>query len=169
MFKLNLKLAAALVAAGMVSATGLASAATTATGNLVVSATLASGCEVQDGAINFGTIITLLSSADKVANSGTSFKVACSSDVVPTIASTTARSMKDGAATPNLLPFNLSLTLGAAADDLPSSAPGPLPITKDGTLQTVTLYAKVLASNFSGANALPAGSYSNTMLVDVSY
>ncbi|MDB5907542.1 MAG: hypothetical protein JWP34_1656 [Massilia sp.] len=168
MFKLNLKLAAALVAAGMVSAAGLASAAT-ATGNLVVSATLASGCEVQAGAISFGNITTLASTGDKVADSGTSFKVACSSDVVPTIASTTPRSMKDGAATPHLLPFNLSLTPGAAADDLPTSSPGTLAITQDGTLQTVTLHAKVLASNFSGANALPAGSYSNTMLVDVSY
>jgi hypothetical protein len=169
MFKFNSKvLAAALVAAGMVSVTGVATA-TTAQGNLVVSATLASGCEVQAGAINFGSITTLASTGDKTADSGTTFKVACSSDVSPTIASTTTRSMTDGAGTPHLLPFNLSLTEGAASNDLATTTPDALSITKNGTKQTVTLYAKVLASNFSGANALPAGIYSNTMVVDVAY
>jgi hypothetical protein len=166
MFKFNSKaLAVALAAAGMVSATGVAMAAN-APGNVVVSATLTSGCEVVDGAIGFGSLVALASTGDKTADSGVTFKVACSSDVTPTIASTTTRSMTDGAGTPHLLPFNLSLTPGAAADDLASTTPAALTITQDGTLQTVTLYAKILASNFA---ALPAGIYSNTMVVDVAY
>jgi hypothetical protein len=152
----------------MVSATGVAMAAT-AHGNLVVSATLASGCEVQAGTISFGSIVTLASSGNQIADSGTTFKVACSSDVSPTIASTTTRSMTDGAPTPSLLPFNLSMTAGAASNDLASTTPAALSITQNGALQTVTLYAKVLASNFTGVNALPAGVYSNTMVVDVAY
>jgi hypothetical protein len=152
----------------MVSATGVAVAGTTS-GNLVVSATLTSGCEVQAGSIAFGSIVTLASVGDKTADSGTTFKVACSSDVTPTIASTTVRSMSDGAGTPHLLPFNLSLTPGAAADDLATTTPVALTITQDGTMQTVPLYGKVLAANFTGANALPAGSYTNTMIVDVAY
>jgi hypothetical protein len=169
MFKFNSKaLAVALAAAGMVSATGVATAASTS-GNLTVSATLASGCEVQAGVIGFGSIVALASSGDKTADSGNTFKVACSNDVTPTIASTTTRSMTDGAGTPHFLPFNLSMTAGAAADDMASTTPAALTITQDGTLQTVTLYAKVLASNFSGANALPSGIYSNIMVVDVAY
>jgi hypothetical protein len=162
-------LVGALVAAGMASMAGMAMAAT-ASGNLVVSATLTSGCEVQAGAIAFGSFTNLASAGDKNADSGATFKVACSSDVVPTIGSDTAHSMSDGGGTPKLLPFNLSLTAGAAADDLPaSSVPVALSITKDGTLQTVTLYAKVLATNFTGVNALPANTYSRTVIVDVGY
>jgi spore coat protein U-like protein len=171
MLKFNSKvLAVALAAAGMVSATGGAMAATTS-GNLVVSATLAAGCEVSTGgAISFGSIVALASTADKTADSGTTFQVACSSGVSPTISSATARSMTNGGATPKLLPFNLSMTAGAAADDLPvSGTTQALSFTKDGTLQTVTVYGRVVASNFSGTNVLPLGSYTNTMVMDVAY
>lgn len=171
MFKFNSKaLAVALAAAGMVSVTGGALAATTA-GNLDVTATLTAGCEVSTGgAISFGNIVALASTADKTADSGTTFKVACSSGVSPTISSATARSMSNGAATPKLLPFNLSMTAGASADDLPTSgATQALSITQDGTLQSVTIYGRVVAANYSGANVLPLGSYTNTMVMDVAY
>jgi hypothetical protein len=166
MFKFNSK---ALALAGMMSATGVAMAAT-ASGNLDMSATLVAGCEVQAGAINFGNIIALASTADKTADSGTTFKVACSSGVTPTISSGTTRSMSDHAGTPHLLPFNLSMSSGAAADDLPTSGTSQaLTFTQDGTLQTVTIYGRVVAANYSGANVLPLASYTNTMLMDVAY
>jgi spore coat protein U-like protein len=168
MFKFNSKaLAVALAAAGMVSATGGAMAATTP-GDLVVSATLAAGCEVSTGgAINFGSITALSSTGDKTADSGTTFQVACTSGVSPTISSATTRSMSDGAGTPHLLPFNLSLTAGAATGELPTSGTTQaLTFTQDGTLQPVTIYSRVLASNFA---ALPAGSYTATMIMNVAY
>lgn len=158
-------LARVLVAAGMASVTGIAMAGTSSS-QVLVSATLVSGCEVSpNAAIAFGNVSTLLSAGDQIADSGTTFQVACSTDAVPTIASATARKMTKGA---NNLPFNLSLTSGAASDDLPTT-PTALTLTKDGTLQTVTLYAKVLKSNFTGGNALPGGAYTGTMTVDIAY
>ena len=154
----------------MASVAGLA-AAGTVSGNVNVSATLNSACEVSasGGAISFGGITNLLSAGDKTANSGSTFQVACSSDMSPTIYSTTARVMDDGAT--GVLPFNLSLTSGAASNDLPTAQVDgvALSITKDGTLKTVTLYAKVLASNFTGANAQPGGAYSKVVTVSVDY
>ncbi len=166
MSKLNPKLVTRLVAAAvMASAASMASAGAT-TGDLVVGATLTAGCEVQAGSIGFGNIIALASSGDKTADSGSTFKVACTSGVTPTIATSTTRSMTDGT---GFLPFQLSLSAGAAADDFPSTTPGNLTLTQDGTLQTITIYAKVLSANFTGANALIAGTYTQTVVVDVAY
>lgn len=166
MFKFKSKVVSGVVVAFVLAVSASSAAAAVASNDLVVSATLTSGCEVDAGAIDFGSFSNLASTGDKLADSGVTFLVACSSDVTPTISSTTVRNMANGA---NLLPFNLSLTAGAAADDLPTVTPGALTITQDGTLQVVTLYAKVLASNFSGANALPEGAYTRTLTVDVTY
>lgn len=170
MSKIQKKMLVRVLLAALASASGVAMATpTTTSGNLTVGAVLQSGCEVQSGAISFGSIVTLASTPDATADSGTTFKVACSSDLSPTIASTTTRKMSDGAATPHLLPFNLSLTASAAADDFPSATPGALTTTKDGTLQTLTIYGKVLNTDFTGANALPAGTYTTTLVMDVAY
>jgi spore coat protein U-like protein len=161
-------LAVALTAAAMVSATGGAIAATTS-GTVDVSATLAAGCEVSaGGTISFGSIVALASTGNQAANSGSTFKVACSKDVAPTIATSTTRSMADTGTGTHLLPFKLSLT-NTGTDDLGSATPTALTITQDGTPQTVTLYATILASDFSGANALPLGAYTKTMTIDVAY
>jgi hypothetical protein len=167
MLKFNSKsLVRALVAAGLVSVAGMAMAAGTANSTVTVDATLVSACEVSTtAAIHFGNITTLLSGGDKVANSGSTFQVACSSDVLPLISTTAVRKMLFGAVE---LPFNLSLTAGAAADDFPPTATG-LVMTKDGTLQTVPLYAKVLAANFTGVNAKIAGAYTVNLTVAVAY
>jgi spore coat protein U-like protein len=170
MFKFNSKaLAAGLAAAGMVSAIGVAVAATTP-GDLTMSAALVAGCEVSTGgAIDFGNITALASTADTTADSGITFQVACSSGVSPTISSATTRSMKEDAGA-HLLPFNLSMTPGAAANDLPTSGTTrALSFTQDGTLQTVTIYGRVVAANYSGTNVLPLGSYRNTMVMNVAY
>jgi spore coat protein U-like protein len=169
MFKFNsTALAVALAAAGMVSATGVAVAAT-ASNNVGVSATLTSGCEVAaGGTIAFADFVTLASAGNQTASSGNTFTVACSSDVTPKISSASSRTM---AVAGKSLPFNLSLTSGAAADDLPvdTATAALLTLTKDGTMKVVPLYATVLAANFTGVKALPAGTYITTVAVDVSY
>lgn len=167
MSKLNSKVMVRVVATAVMATASAVAGAGTAAGNLNVGATLTAGCEVQAGAIAFGSIVALASSGDKTADSGTTFKVACSAGVTPTIASSTPRTMSDGAT--GSLPFQLSMTPGAGTDDFPTSTPGALTLTKDGTLQTVMVYAKVLSTSYTGANALSAGNYAQTLVVDVAY
>jgi spore coat protein U-like protein len=170
MLKLTSKVfVGALVAAGLASMSGMAMATGATSGTMVVSATLTDACEVATGAaIAFGSFAGLASSGDKVADSGATFQIACSKGAVPTIKSTTGNTMSDGGGTPRLLPFNLSLTSGASADNMPTTA-AAITITQDGTMQTVPLYARVLVANFTGANALAAGTFTKTVTVDVGY
>lgn len=167
MSKLNSKASARVAAAVVMASSAAVATAQTASNNLTVGATLTAGCAVEAGSIAFGNIVALITTGNVTANSGTSFKVACTSGVTPTIATTTSRVMSDGA-TGNL-PFKLSLTAGAATDDFPSTTPGALSITQNGAMQAVTIYAKVLASDFTGANVLPVGAYAKTVVVDVAY
>ena len=96
--------------------------------------------------------------------SGSTFTVACSTDMAPTIFVTGTRTIINGA---NSLPFNLSLTSGAAADDLPATLAlaTALTVVQDGTEQVVPLYARLAKVNFG---ALPAGVYANGSAVTVS-
>jgi len=157
----------ALLSAAIASLTlgGVASAAQS-DGILSVDATLVSACTVSAAAaISFGSFSTQ-TIGDTQANSGSTFQVACSSDLAPQIFAVGTRTLTEGA---NVLPFNLSLTLGAAADDLPTTlgAAEPLPITQDGTPQDVILYARALTADFAG---LPGGAYSaGVITVSVSY
>jgi hypothetical protein len=65
------------------------------------------------------------------------------------------------------LPFNLSLNSGAANDDLPTAPLGaPFDITRNGTDQAVTLYAKIYTQNFK---SLPGGLYSAAIVLTVEY
>jgi hypothetical protein len=67
----------------------------------------------------------------------------------------------------NSLAFNLSLTSGAAADDLPATGATAiaLPLVQDGTVKVVPLYARVAKADFT---SLPAGAYANGSAVTVS-
>ncbi|MDO8776033.1 MAG: spore coat protein U domain-containing protein [Burkholderiaceae bacterium] len=155
-----------LLVAGLVSGAGAAMAVGSVSSTVTVDATLVSACEVSPtAAIHFGNITNISSAGDKLADSGSSFQVACSSDVAPLISTTAVRTMLFGAVP---LPFNLSLTAGAAADDFPPTATG-LVMTKNGVLQTVTLYGRVLAANFTGENAKITGAYTVNLTVDVAY
>ena len=141
-------------------------AAGTVNSTVTVDATLVSACSVSPtAAIHFGNITSLLAAGDKTGDSGSTFQVACSSDVSPLISNADTHTMLFGAIP---LPFNLSLVAGAAANDFPPTATG-LVMTKDGTLQTVTLDGKVLASNFTGTNAKAAGAYTVNLVVAVDY
>lgn len=131
---------------------------------LTVDATLTSACEVSSAAtISFGTFSTL-AAADQTADSGSTFTVACSTDMEPAIFVAGTRTIINGV---NTLPFNLSLTSGAAGDDLPATLAlaSTLAIVQDGTAKVVPLYARLAKVNFS---ALPAGAYANGSAVTVS-
>ncbi len=161
--KQKLSILAAAVAA--MSMSGVASAAGTATGTLTVKATLTSACAVSAAPeIDF---VFSAQDATATANSVSTFQVACSSDLSPTISASGTRAMTKAGVS---MPFNLSLTSGAALDDLPTTSPGatlPVSFVQDGTLQDVVLYASVAPAAFRG---LAGGAYSVTGLsVVVSY
>lgn len=131
---------------------------------LTVDATLTSACAVSAGAtISFGSFSTL-AAVDQTADSGSTFTVACSTDMVPAIFVTGTRTIINGA---NSLAFNLSMTSGAAADDLPATLAlaAALTVVQDGTAKVVPLYARLAAADFG---ALPAGAYANGSAVTVS-
>lgn len=160
----NVSLAALALASLVVCGTA---AAATSGSTLTVDATLTSACAVSSTAtISFGSFSTL-ETTDRTANSGSTFTVACSSDMTPLIFATGTRTIINGA---NTLPFNLSLTDGAAADNLPATLAlaEALTIVQDGTAKVVPLYARLAAANFG---ALPAGAYANgsAVTVTVSY
>ncbi len=152
--KQKLSLLAATAAAMTLSgAAGAVTLGLTATpGTLTVNATLTSACSV-----SLASTITLAfgaQDADTSESSLDSFQVACSSDLTPTIYATGARVMKNALIE---LPFNLSLTEGALANDLPTESPGvTFTLTKDGDLHTVPLYASVSKDVFKG---LAGGTY----------
>lgn len=158
---------AGLVAAALASLTiGGAAVAGTATSTMTVDATLTTGCEVTTtSAIHFGTFAALSSSGDKTADSGSTFRVACSSGAVPKIYTLSTRTLVSGA---NSFPFNLSLTSGAPSDDLPATGvtgadPG---MAKDGALHDVVIYASILAADYS---IKPAGAYTRAVSLQVDY
>ncbi len=123
-------------------------------------------CTSDSGAtLSFGAIVALASSADVTTNSGSSFWVNCTSDVAtaPALYSTTPRTLLSGG---QRLPFALSAVSPGGAE-LPTASPGtPLAIARNGSNQTVTLYGKILASNFK---SLPAGMYSTSIILTIEY
>ena len=123
-------------------------------------------CTVATGAtLSFGAIVALASTGDVTTNSGGSFWVNCTSDVIaaPSLHSATPRTLTSGG---NSLPFALSAVAPGGAE-LPSASPGaPLGFTRNGTNQTVTLYGRVYSSNFK---SLPAGAYARSIVLTLEY
>jgi len=165
--KYKIELLAAAVTS--IALSGAASAVTTQTGNLTVSATLTSACSVSASpAISFASFSTL-AGADQTADSGTSLQVACSAGLTPVMFVSGTRTMVDGGGL-NPIAFNLSLTSGAAANDLviaigPATSFG---LTQDGAPHAVVLYARVPLANFASK---VAGAYATAapLVVTVSY
>lgn len=146
----NISLSALAVVSAL--ACGTASAAT-ATGTLTVDATLTTACEVNTGGtIGFSSFAALASSGTKDANSGVTFKVACSQDAVaPKIYSASTRQMVNGL---NVVPFTLSLVSSGGAS-LPTGTPGSaISITQDGTMKDVVLYGQLLPADYQGKKSL---------------
>jgi len=127
----------------------------------------AQSCTVgSGGTLSFTGIVALASTASQTTDSGQSFKVRCDSGVTGTLRlySATPRVLRNGA---NSLPFNLSLTSGAASDDLPTNSPGTsFSVAPDGLDHAVTMYAKVFTQDF---RALHGGLYSASITVTVEY
>lgn len=158
-------LLAALLAAGMASGSANVAAATQ-TGTMTVDATLTAACTVSASTLTFAAANALTSSADVTGDTGTSLKIACTTGTTPAIWSDTERTLSDGT---NTFPFNLSQTSGAAADDLPTvtgSAEAISGFTADGEEHTVTIYGKILASEFG---VKPAGAYTKAVTLSVNY
>ena len=113
----------------------------------------------------FGAIVALDSTGDVTTNSGTSFWVNCTSDVAaaPTLYSATPPILLSGG---NSLPFALSIVSPGGAE-LPIVSPGTqLGITRNGSNQVVTLYGKILATNFQ---SLSPGTYSMSITLTLEY
>lgn len=155
-------------AVGSLALSGVAGAGTQ-TGNLTVSAVLASACSVSTApAINFASFSSL-AGTDQMADTGTSLQVACSAGLTPVLFASGTRTMVDSGGL-NPIAFNLSLTAGAIANDL-AIAIGPAAsfgLTQDGAPHAVVLYARVPLANFA---AKAAGIYSTAapLVVTVSY
>jgi len=123
-------------------------------------------CAVATGAtLSFGAIVALASTGDVTSNSGSSFWVNCTSDVIaaPSLYSATPRVMTFGG---NSLPFALSVVSPGGAE-LPTASPGAaLGLVRNGSNQTVTLHGRVNASQFS---SLPAGVYARSIALTLEY
>ncbi len=166
LIKQKLSLVATAVASITLS-TMAGAAGTQLDGSLAVDATLLSSCSMVAGAaaISFGSFSSLLP-GNQVGDSGSTFRIACSADMNPLIFATAVRNLTNGT---SQLPFSLSLTPGAASDDMPSTlaTAEALPMTQDGTAQDIHLYARVLAGDYA---KLPGGLYSSSAItVSVSY
>jgi spore coat protein U-like protein len=123
-------------------------------------------CTIASGAmLSFGAVVALASTGDVITNSGSSFWVNCTSDVAaaPTLYSATPRTLLSGG---NSLPFSLSMVSPGGAE-LPTAPPGAqLGITRNGSNQMVTLYGKILATNFQ---SLSPGMYSSYITLTLEY
>jgi spore coat protein U-like protein len=123
-------------------------------------------CTIASGAtLSFGAVVALASTGDVTTNSGSSFWVNCTSDVAaaPALYSSTPRTLLSGG---NSLPFALSLVSPGGAS-LPTISPGTqLGITRNGSNQMVTLYGKILATNFQ---SLSPGMYSTSITLTLEY
>ena len=131
------------------------------------SAMAAPTCTIATGAtLSFGSVVALASTPDQTTNSGTSFWVNCSEDVTtaPTLySSTTPRTLQSSVYS---IPLALS-THSPGGPELPFAAPGmPLSLLRNGTAETVVLYAKIQSTHF---RSLPSGSYTAVLSLTVEY
>lgn len=164
---MNMNRNISLMALAVVSALACGTAAAVdASGTLTVNATLTTACEINTGGtIGFGTFNALASGGTKNANSGTTFKVACSQDALtPKIYSATARTMVNGVNP--AVPFTLSFVSSGGAS-LPAATPGTaIGITQDGTMKDVVLYGQLLPADYQGKKSL---TYTVALAMTVEY
>lgn len=159
------KLALAIAAMTMAGGAWSAEVTDTLTANL----TLTSACEVSPtSTIAFGSKVALASSTAAIANTASTFQVACSaSATAPTIYAAATRQMQIANAG-DAIPFNLSLTANAPTDDLPSTSGTAVSVgtlTQDGAFHDVVIYGKA-ANSWA---AFVSGAYTETVLVTIVY
>lgn len=163
---MNAKITKLALALGAMAMAGGAMA-TDVTDTLTANLTLTSACEVtSNSTIDFGSKVALASVSAATSSTASTFKVACSVDATaPKVYAAATREMTLGA---NSIPFNLSLSSGANANDLPSIAGEAASVgtlTQDGAFHDVVIFGK--APNTWAA--LPSGAYTGTVLVTVVY
>lgn len=165
---------------GLALVTG-AQAATTFNGQINATLTLTSSCLVNGGAgatnlnfgtLNFGTTTSLFTQANTqlVASGGGAVSVLCSKGTTPKViiknglydgkSTGGSRALYDGVA--NYAPYDLYTDSGYR-NILPAN--GEIPLTAStGEAQTFNLYGKAM-----GKDKLPAGTYTDTIAVQLSF
>ncbi|ALI03298.1 SCPU domain-containing protein [Pseudomonas sp. FW306-02-F02-AA] len=160
-----------------------AQAVTTVTGQISANLTLTAACQVNGagtgagtginfGTLSFGTATSLFTTASGqvLSGSGGALSILCSSGTSPTVkvrAGTNdgqsaggTRALADGSG--NFVPYDLYSDSGhttlLAIDDVISLA------TSTGVAQTVNIYGKAV-----GKAGLPAGSYTDTVAVELAF
>ncbi len=156
-------------------------AATTVTGQVTASLVLTSSCQVNGtaassglnfGTLNFGTATSLFTEADAqvLGGGGGALSILCSSGTSPTIkvragshdgqATGASRALADGAG--HFVPYDFYTDTGhanlLAIDGTVALA------TSTGAAQTVNLYGKA-----TGVAGLPAGTYTDTVAVELTF
>jgi len=162
-----------LVVASLLSSNAMAA---TATGNLIVKATVQKSCAVNtsatgtvtDAVIDFGTITSLSTNVDSSTASGTQLTVLCTNGTGWAVAfndgansEATQRRMK-GPASTDFIPYNLySVSSGGTIITTTTAYSG----TGTGTIQNNTIYGRIPAGT-----ALPSpGAYIDTVTMTVTY
>jgi spore coat protein U-like protein len=168
MSKLIMRLLGAAAIGGFVVATP--AYASTATGNLGVTATVTSNCTLSTSAVAFGDVdvttgndVDATGSIGVTCTSGTAWSA--SADVgAGTGATLTTRKMADGA---NLLNYVLYTDSGRTTvwGDGVDGATALVSDTGSGVEQTKTIYGRIPG----GQTDVPAGSYADTVAVTVTY
>lgn len=143
--------------------------AQTATGTLEVTATVTENCTLATSPVAFGSVNTLGGNVDAIGG----ITVTCTADLPwsaaadvggGSAASFAARAMSDGAG--NELAYNLYTDIARSTvwgDD--SGATDLLAATGTGVAQNLSVFGRVPG----GQTSVPAGSYSDTVNVTVSY
>ncbi len=145
--------------------------AATDTGTLIVKAHIGAACtlKTQNATLDFGNLTTI---TDKDHDAETSITVQCSKDQAYQInlgdgqnmTSTLARQMKSGE---NLLKYNLFRKPGGAEPwgYRPNWPNDIVKATGDGTDQKYTIYGRI----YKAATTPPAGDYTDTVAIEVTY
>jgi spore coat protein U-like protein len=160
---------AALATSAAILVPAVAGATTTTNGNLPVSATISTVCTLSTSAVAFGTVSTISGSSvdaaggiDVTCTNGASWTAAA--DVGSGSGATFAtRKMTSGS---DLLDYTLYTDSGHSnvwGDG--SSGNATFSGTGSGSSQSLTVYGRIAA----GQTAAPAGSYSDTVAVTVTY
>lgn len=167
--------------AWLIALTPATQAATTVTGQVTASLVLTSSCQVNGvvgssnlnfGTLNFGTTSSLFTQASSqvLSGGGGAMSILCSSGTAPVIkvragshdgqATGGARALADGAG--HFVPYDFYTDTGfsnlLAIDGTISLA------TSTGTAQTINLYGKAV-----GVAGLPAGTYTDTVAVELTF
>lgn len=161
--------AAGVLLLASTAALGAPAHAGTASSNLGVSATVSANCTVSTTAVAFGTVNTLAGTnvdaeggISVTCTNGTSWSASAGTGT-GTGATLASRKMKSGT---NLLNYTL-YTNDSRTSIWGDGTSGSAQVTNTGTgsAQSVAIYGRV----FSGQTSVPAGSYSDTVAVTITY